>query len=141
MHRFLADFERGKAEGRYVTASLPGLPFDDGAFRLAVVSHLLFLYSEHLDVAAHISSVFELLRVAEEVRVFPLVTLDRRWSPHVGPVRSALEMAGYTVEIVATRYEFQRAEGNAGARMMRIHRRGGQSTGLHTANDSVSGAW
>jgi hypothetical protein len=45
---------------------------------MAVVSHLLFLYSEHLDEAAHLSSVFELLRVAEKVRIFPLVTLERR---------------------------------------------------------------
>ena len=49
MGRFLVDFERGKQEGRYVAASLPGLPFADGEFRLALVSHLLFLYSEHLD--------------------------------------------------------------------------------------------
>src|SRR5262249_14351157 len=45
MRRFLTDFERGKQEGRYVAASLPRLPFADGQFSLAVVSHLLFLYS------------------------------------------------------------------------------------------------
>ena len=32
MRRFLADYARGKAEGRYVEASLPELPFDDGTF-------------------------------------------------------------------------------------------------------------
>ena len=36
MRRFLADYPRGKAEGRYVEASLPELPFDDGAFDLAL---------------------------------------------------------------------------------------------------------
>ena len=40
------------------------------------------------------ASVIELLRVAGEVRIFPLVTLESRWSPHVEPVRSALEAAG-----------------------------------------------
>ena len=30
MRAFLSDFERGKAEGRYVTASLPSLPSRDG---------------------------------------------------------------------------------------------------------------
>jgi hypothetical protein len=41
MRRFLADFEAGQAAGRYVTAVLPDLPFDDGQFDLALVSHLL----------------------------------------------------------------------------------------------------
>src|SRR5262249_28259326 len=45
MRLFLADFETGKQEGRYVAASLPKLPFAGGRFTLAVVSHLLFLYS------------------------------------------------------------------------------------------------
>jgi hypothetical protein len=123
MERFLNDFDRGKGEGRYVTASLPELPFGDGEFRLALVSHLLFLYSEHLDEAAHMTSAFELLRVAEEVRIFPLVTLRRRWSRHVEPVRAALEAVGCTAEIVTTTYEFQRARDRAGNRMMRVLRR------------------
>ena len=122
MRRFLEDFERGKAEGRYVAASLPALPFADGEFRLALVSHLLFLYSEHLDEAAHLASVTELLRVAEEVRIFPLVTLGNRWSPHVEAVRSAVEAAGHSAEVVAVPYEFQRAEGQAGGLMLRLRR-------------------
>ena len=123
MHRFLDDFERGVREGRYVVASLPNLPFADGEFRLALVSHLLFLYSEQLDEAAHVASVVELLRVAEEVRLFPLVTLGHRRSPHVEPVRSGLVEAGYSVDVVTVGYEFQRVEGHGGSRMMRISRR------------------
>ena len=123
MSLFLSDFGRGKGSGRYVAASLPRLPFADGEFRLALVSHLLFLYSEHLDESAHVASVTELLRVAGEVRIFPLVTLEHRPSPHVEPVRSTLEAAGYSVEVLDTTYEFQRAEDHAGGRMMRIRRR------------------
>ena len=123
MQHFLDDFDQGREQGRYVAASLPKLPFADGAFRLALVSHLLFLYSEHLDAAFHVESALELLRVAGEVRIFPLLTLDRRWSPHVDPVRSALEAAGFAVEIVAAPYEFQRAEDHAGNRMLRAYRR------------------
>jgi hypothetical protein len=93
-------------------------------FRLALVSHLLFLYSQQLDVATHIASVLELLRVAEEVRLFPLVTLGRRWSPHVEPVRLAVEAAGHVVEIVEVPYEFRRIEGLSGSQMMRVVRRG-----------------
>lgn len=128
MDRFLDDFANRKDQGRYVAAALPRLPFADGEFDLALVSHLLFLYSDHLDERAHLASAFELLRVAHEVRIFPLITLERRWSRHIDPVRSALEGAGYTVEIVTVSYEFQRADGRAGARMMRICRRAARPT-------------
>jgi hypothetical protein len=122
MRAFLADFERGKREGRYVAAALPALPFADGAFTLAVVAHLLFLYSGRLDLDFHRASFRELLRVAHEVRVFPLLTLDRDWSPHVAPVRAKLEAAGLEAEVVAVGYEFQRAEDHAGNRMLRVRR-------------------
>jgi hypothetical protein len=127
MRRFLTDFEQGKQEGRYAAASLPALPFADGQFSLALASHLLFLYSEQLDLDFHIAAFEELLRVAGEVRVFPLLGLDRQWSPHVGPVRDHLERAGFGVEIMAVQYEFQRAEDHAGNRMLRVWQ--GQTTG------------
>jgi hypothetical protein len=120
MERFLADFDQGKRQGRYVTASLPRLPFADGEFSLAPVSHLLFLYTRHFDLDFHIAAVEELLRVAGEVRVFPLVTLDRQWSAHVEPVRARLRSAGFEVEVVAVRYEFQKADDRGGNRMLRV---------------------
>ena len=46
MKFFLEDYEEGRAEGRYVDACLPELPFDDGAFDLALSSHFLLLYSD-----------------------------------------------------------------------------------------------
>jgi hypothetical protein len=124
MRRFLADFESGKREGRYVAASLPRLPFPDNRFSLAVVSHLLFLYSEQLDLAFHIAAVEELLRVADELRVFPLLDLERQRSRHFGPVTDHLERAGFEVQIIAAEYEFLRAEDHAGNRMMRAWHRG-----------------
>jgi hypothetical protein len=124
MRRFLADFDQGKQKGRYVAASLPTLPFVDSQFSLALVSHFLFLYSQQLDVDFHIAALAELLRVAREVRVFPLLGLDREWSPHIGPVREHLTRAGFEVHVSAVEYEFQRAEDHAGNRMMRVRRRG-----------------
>jgi hypothetical protein len=108
MLRFLADFDQGKADGRYVTASLPSLPFKDGQFDIALVSHLLFLYSQQLDFDFHLSAIKELLRVAKEVRIFPLLTLDRKLSPNVEPVCSIWAKEEFTVHIQAVEYEFQR---------------------------------
>src|ERR1700687_896751 len=108
MRRFLADFHQGKVQGRYITASLPNLPFKDDQFNLALVSHLLFLYSEQLNFDFHVASLQELLRIASEVRVFPLLNLARKPSPHVEAVCAALEEHGFRTEIRGVAYEFQR---------------------------------
>jgi len=61
-----------------------------------------------LDFAFHLSSIEEMLRVAKEVRIFPLVTLENRHSPHLESVMKALEKRGYEVKIIKTGYEFQK---------------------------------
>jgi hypothetical protein len=120
MNCFLADFEAGKAEGRYVTASLPSLPFEHGRFDLALVSHLLFLYSDRLDLDFHRAAVEELSRVAREVRIFPLLGLDRTLSPHVGPIFAHCAEKGMRAEVRGVPYEFQRG----GNQMLRIRKAG-----------------
>ena len=60
--------------------------------------------------------------VTGEVRVFPLLGLDTRWSPHVQPVSDHRTRAGFGVEVVAVQYEFQRADDHAGNRMLRVRR-------------------
>ncbi len=107
MQRFLADYENGKAENRYLTASLPVLPFDDHQFDLALVSHLLFLYSEQLDYDFHRNSVAELCRIASEVRIFPLLGLGNVPTPHLEPLIQDFQACGFSVEKVKVNYEFQ----------------------------------
>ena len=115
---FLADYDAGRREGRYVVGELPSLPFSAGSFGLAVCSHLLFLYSELLSEEFHVRSVLELCRVAHEVRAFPLLTLRGELSPHLGAVRAALRFAGWESEVVRVDYELQRG----GNQMLRVFR-------------------
>ena len=119
LNQFLADYDVGRQQGRYQIASLPELPFADGQFDLALCSHLLFLYSEHLSEEFHVQSVSELCRVAREVRIFPLLTLSHQPSPHLVPVRARLEQVGWASEIVRVNYEFQKG----GNEMLRVFRR------------------
>lgn len=49
-----------------------------------------------------------MLRVAKEVRIFPLMTLENNPSPHLEPVIAHLRSNGYKVEVVKTNYEFQK---------------------------------
>jgi hypothetical protein len=116
MDEFLADYEAGKAQGRYVAAALPSLPFGDASFDLALCSHLLFLYSEHFTESFHRQAIAEMCRVAKEVRIFPLLELGARPSPHVDPIMESLRGTGLVVSIEVVPYEFQRG----GNQMMRI---------------------
>lgn len=99
MNAFLADFEVGKREGRYVTAKLPSLPFRDGEFDIGLCSHFLFLYSLHLSQEFHVRAIEEMTRVAREVRIFPMLTLDGKSSPHVGPVVKYFSDRGFRVTL------------------------------------------
>ncbi len=108
MDRFLDDLEVGQTQGRYVTAELPTLPFDDRSFDLALCSHLLFLYGEQLSTEFHVHALVELCRVAREVRVFPLLELGNVPSRHLVDVRDTLEKLGVETHITAVEYEFQR---------------------------------
>lgn len=115
---FLADYDSGRRAGRYRVAALPRLPFAADAFGLALCSHFLFLYSDHLDAAAHVAAIEAMLAVAPEARIFPLLDLDGEPSRHVAPVRAALKARGHDTAIERVDYEFQKG----GHDMLRVTR-------------------
>ena len=112
---FLEDFPSGLQQGRYVTAELPVLPFDDGQFDLALCSHFLFTYP-HSSENFPLEAITEMCRVAREVRVFPL--LDR-WGErfeHLDPLVTELTNRSLRGEIQEVHYEFQ----PGGNQMLRV---------------------
>lgn len=116
MEKFLEDYEAGKAAGRYLYQSLPHLELSDNQFELCLCSHLLFLYSQQLSLDFHIASIFELLRISREVRIFPLLNLDCQISPYLEPVIQELSSKGMNVELETVDYEFQKG----GNQMLKI---------------------
>jgi hypothetical protein len=118
MDKFLVDYASGKAQGRYLYQSLPSLGFVDDQFELCVCSHLLFLYSEQLSLDFHRDSIHELLRIASEVRIFPLLKLDGETSPYLELVMEDLSNKGYRTQIQTVAYEFQKG----GNQMLKISR-------------------
>ena len=108
MDAFLEDYTKGKEEKRYQHQELPSLDFEDNAFDLVWSSHFLFLYSEHFDTVFHLDAIKEMLRVAKEVRIFPLLDLTNRPSPHLKTVLDYINEHGYTYEIIKSDYEFQK---------------------------------
>jgi hypothetical protein len=119
MDVFLDDFPQGLAEGRYVHASLPKLPFADGQFDLALCSHYLFTYSHVIDEQAHLHAAQELCRVAKEVRIFPLLDLEAVTSAHLKGVRAELCRNGLLTRLVDVAYEFQKG----GNKMLQLTRK------------------
>ena len=108
MDTFISDFDSGKNEGRYIAGELPSLPFGSEEFDIALSSHFLFLYSAHLSVEFHLQALQEMLRVAHEVRVFPVLSLDTTPSPHLNLATEHLANCGFSVECKRVPYEFQR---------------------------------
>ena len=87
MKKFLDDYEQGKIEGRYNYAELPSLPFTDKEFDIALSSHFLFLYSSNLSLDFHRKAINEMVRVAREILVFPLIDVNAIPTPYVEHIK------------------------------------------------------
>jgi hypothetical protein len=105
--RFLADYEWGFPQGRYVGAGLPRLPFPDKSFDVTLCGHLLFLYAQQHDFAWHVAACRELVRLSrDEVRIRPLCGLDGVPSPLLADLRTTLRAYAVAAEIVQVDYSF-----------------------------------
>jgi hypothetical protein len=105
LDEFARDFDGPGA--RYVPAALPRLPFADRSFRLALCGYLLFAYPDHLDQADHEEALRELLRVAAEVRVYPLIDTSYVRHPGIEDLRRALATEGIVSDVRSVDYRFQ----------------------------------
>lgn len=107
MKLFLADYEKGKKEKRYIYHELPQkLPYADNHFDIGLSSHFLFLYTA-LGYDFHIQAIMEMLRVCKEVRIFPILDLDAQNSKLTAEVMTYFKKKS-NVEIWKTEYEFQK---------------------------------
>lgn len=106
---FLADYEAGFLDNRYVGGGLPRLPFAEEAFDLVLCAHLLFIYERLFDYAFHLAACRELVRVGRgEVRIHPVCGPDGRPYAGLNRLRDDLEAEGIGSQVVAVDYEFFR---------------------------------
>ncbi len=107
IQEFLADYDSGKKTNRYIFGELPNFAYNNQEFDIALCSHLLFLYSDQLDYDFHLNSVGEMLRIAQEIRIFPLIDLMLKPSPHLEKIIKYYTDKGYKINIEKVEYELQ----------------------------------
>ena len=113
--RFADDYAAHRAGGRYVAASLPVLPFADGAFDRVLAGNFLFTYANRsfgglydgteFDLDFHLRSIDELARVARrEIRLAPMGSFDPPPRPHAyrEAAMERLRARGFAVELRAS---------------------------------------
>jgi hypothetical protein len=108
INTFLDDYETGRKERRYMVGELPTLPFPSNKFSLALCSHFLFLYSDHFNYEFHLNSIKEMLRIATEVRIFPLLTLMLQKSQYLDRIIHSFIDMGYSASIQKVEYGLQK---------------------------------
>jgi hypothetical protein len=108
MSEFLVDYDKGKAEGRYVFGELPELAFESNSFDLVLCAHFLFFYTDNLTLDFHYKSIAEMCRVGKEIRIFPIVDLNAKISLYLDPVKNYIVSLGWFFEEVKSGYEFQK---------------------------------
>ena len=128
---FLRDYAANRA--RYTAASLPALPFADGAFDRVLAANFLFTYANtefgglydgrEFDLGFHLQGVTEIARVARrEIRLTPMGSCDPPPRPHAyrDAARARLEQLGWRTELVPSAYQ----SGLAGFNDVLVARRG-----------------
>lgn len=105
-------FEKDYDSKKYFNYKLPKLKFKDRSFDIVLSSHLLFVYDDRFSYEFHYDSIKELLRVAKEVRIFPLINFqnsrverEENFSAYVYKIIDDLKE--YSVEIQEVDFEFQ----------------------------------
>jgi SAM-dependent methyltransferase len=104
---FLADYAAGKVAGRYIAGEVPNA-LGNEFYDLILCSHFLLLYSTQLDWEFHAQAVTKLLDRTNELRIFPLLTLQLERSPYLDPLCELVESMAYRPHIVPVEYELQR---------------------------------
>ena len=104
----------------YLAGALPHLPLASGSADLVLCSHLLFTWSDRLNVEWHRAALADLVRVTRgEVRIFPLVVQATGAAvPFLDQLIDELRGQGHTAAVRNVPYEFQR-----GAHAMLVIRR------------------
>jgi len=96
-----------KFNENYISGGLPKLCIPDKEFDISLVSYLLFLYSDRLNLDFHIKSILELIRISkQEVRIYPLTTVEGKKSRLIKECLKDKRLTNMDIEIKKVNFEF-----------------------------------
>jgi hypothetical protein len=98
-NQFFKDFPQGLVQKRYIGLSNQKLPFENHRFDLALCANFLFADLPDQDLDFHVYWISEMLRVAHDVRIYPLTNKYGQPSELLGPVLLALQQLGIQVSV------------------------------------------
>ena len=106
---FLNHYRENSIEKRFITGTLPNLPFDDETFSLVLCNHFLFLYQEQFDLEFHLQAIQEMIRVTKKggmIRIYPLVGFKNERYPYLDELIEAVNDENIVVKITDTTFRF-----------------------------------
>lgn len=96
LQKFTEDFQPGIQQNRYINGALPTLPFSYHEFDLLLCSFFFFFNGD--DLANYWDNLIEMLRVATEVRIAPLVS-TQNLEQLLGPLMLKLQAHSFGIEV------------------------------------------
>jgi hypothetical protein len=105
---FIEDFKNHGTK-RYMPVKYPSTDFIDDQFNISLVSHLLFLYEDHINYDLHKKIILELLRItSKEIRIFPVVNLKGEKSSLVDTLMHDKDFERLQISVKKVDYEFMK---------------------------------
>lgn len=98
---FIEDYKTNRK--RYIYTTYPKTNFKDDEFAISLVGHFLLLYDNILNYQFHKETIDELLRISEEIRIFPILNLRGEKSIFLDKI-----LKEYKARIEKTDYEFMK---------------------------------
>lgn len=114
---FIADYETHR--NNYHFGKLPTLDFTSNSFDLCLCSNFLFIFDHIFDLEFHINSIKEMLRISNEVRIFPLYSINGQKSNYLNFVTQFLTDNNYSWTIEANNYHIYK-DGNKFLKVIRL---------------------
>lgn len=97
--RFMADYEQPVHAQYYLSSSYRHLPFSSQRFDISLCLIAMLVPNDEGELHEALNAMREQLRVAREVRCFPIISRQNTYSKHLIPVLSHLEGEGYQPSI------------------------------------------
>ncbi|MEC1694676.1 class I SAM-dependent methyltransferase, partial [Schinkia azotoformans] len=109
LNQFIESYREDNNKEKYISATLPFLPFDNDTFSLVFCNHFLFLYREQFDYKFHLDAINEMIRITQKggsILIYPLVDFKDGIYLHLNKLIDDISEIGINIKINKTEFRF-----------------------------------